>query len=59
MRKDIRNNYNNVFQNNCCNRAEETIISNFEKQRAVINYDGKVHWEPGGNFRTTCDVDIW
>ena len=34
-------------------------MDSFKKIRAVIYYDGRVHWEPGGNFRTTCDIDIY
>ncbi len=34
------------------------MIQAFEKIRVLIAYDGKVHWEPGGVFLTTCDIDI-
>ena len=33
-------------------------MEDFTKIRAVVYYDGRVHWEPGGNFRTTCDINI-
>jgi len=24
----------------------------------MLRYDGQLHWEPGGIFKTTCDIDI-
>ena len=38
-------------------RAEE-MIQEFEKIRVQISSTGKAHWEPGGVFATTCDIDI-
>ncbi|ESN99178.1 hypothetical protein HELRODRAFT_66967, partial [Helobdella robusta] len=26
--------------------------------RAVIQHDGSIHWEPGGVFKTICEIDI-
>ena len=26
--------------------------------KALVSYTGQVHWEPGGIFATTCDMDI-
>lgn len=34
------------------------MIQEFEKIRVLIKSDGRVHWEPGGVFTTTCDIDI-
>ena len=34
------------------------MIQEFEKIRVLISHSGKVHWEPGGVFSTTCDIDI-
>jgi len=34
------------------------MIQEFEKIRVLIAYDGVVHWEPGGVFMTTCDIEI-
>lgn len=34
-------------------------MEDFTKIRAIVYYDGRVHWEPGGNFRTTCDINIY
>lgn len=38
-------------------RAEE-LAPDFRKVRVLLRYDGHVHWEPGGIFTTTCDIDI-
>ena len=38
-------------------RADEQA-PDFKRIRALLRYDGSVHWEPGGNFQTTCDIDI-
>lgn len=38
-------------------RAEE-LAPDFKRVRARISHDGHVHWEPGGIFTTTCDIDI-
>jgi Neurotransmitter-gated ion-channel ligand binding domain len=24
----------------------------------LLHYDGRLHWEPGGIFKTTCDIEI-
>ena len=34
------------------------MIQEFEKIRVLVSHKGKVHWEPGGVFTTTCDIDI-
>ena len=34
------------------------MMQEFEKIRVLISYNGLVHWEPGGVFATTCDIDI-
>ena len=38
-------------------RAEE-LSPDFRKIRVLLAHDGHVHWEPGGVFTTTCDIDI-
>ena len=38
-------------------RAEH-MVQEFEKIRVLVAYDGVVHWEPGGVFMTTCDIEI-
>ena len=38
-------------------RADE-LIPDFERIRVLLSHDGMMHWEPGGIFRTTCDIDI-
>ncbi|KAI0214020.1 Acetylcholine receptor subunit alpha-like 2 [Lamellibrachia satsuma] len=34
------------------------LSPDFRKIRVLVRYDGRVHWEPGGVFMTTCDIDI-
>lgn len=34
------------------------MVQDFEKIRVLISHVGKLHWEPGGIFSTTCDIDI-
>ena len=36
----------------------ENIYKEYDQFRAVIESTGKVHWEPGGVFRTMCEIDI-
>ncbi|ELU15277.1 hypothetical protein CAPTEDRAFT_152663 [Capitella teleta] len=36
----------------------EKIYEEYDPFRAVINYNGTVHWEPGGVFKTMCAIDI-
>ena len=38
--------------------SADEIIQEFEKIRVLISSNGNVHWEPGGVFTTTCDIDI-
>ena len=33
-------------------------MPDFDRIRVLLKYDGTIHWEPGGIFRTTCDIDI-
>lgn len=33
-------------------------MPDFERIRVLLHSDGRLHWEPGGIFRTTCDIDI-
>ncbi|ESN98755.1 hypothetical protein HELRODRAFT_94890 [Helobdella robusta] len=39
------------------NGADE-LSPDFRKIRILVQHDGHVHWEPGGVFTTTCDIDI-
>ena len=38
-------------------RAEK-IYEDYNQFRAVITNEGRIHWEPGGVFRTMCEIDI-
>jgi len=38
-------------------RADE-LMPDFDRIRVLLHSDGRLHWEPGGIFRTTCDIDI-
>lgn len=38
-------------------RADE-LMHDYERIRVLLKSDGSIHWEPGGIFRTTCDIDI-
>ena len=38
--------------------SAEYMIQEFEKIRVLIAHNGVVHWEPGGVFMTTCDIEI-
>jgi len=40
-----------------CDSAEE-LVPDFERIRVMLRHDGQLHWEPGGIFKTTCDIDI-
>jgi len=33
-------------------------MPDFERIRVLLHSDGLLHWEPGGIFRTTCDINI-
>lgn len=33
-------------------------MPDFGRIRVLLNNYGLLHWEPGGIFRTTCDIDI-
>jgi hypothetical protein len=45
------------FLHSYVNSADE-LMPDFERIRVLLNSDGRLHWEPGGIFRTTCDIDI-
>ena len=34
------------------------MVPDFDRIRVLLNHDGRLHWEPGGIFKTTCDIDI-
>ena len=38
-------------------RAEH-MTQDFDKMGVLISHTGRIHWEPGGIFSTTCDMDI-
>lgn len=38
-------------------RAEE-LMPDFDRIRVLLHSNGRLHWEPGGIFKTTCDIDI-
>ena len=33
-------------------------MPDFERIQVLLHSDGRLHWEPGGIFKTTCDIDI-
>jgi Neurotransmitter-gated ion-channel ligand binding domain len=39
-------------------RSAELLTPDFSGMRVLIRHDGRVHWEPGGVFTTTCDIDV-
>ncbi len=41
-----------------CGSRVEDLLPDFERIRVLLHSDGTLHWEPGGIFRTTCDIDI-
>jgi len=36
----------------------ESIHGDYGHFRAIVSSDGTVHWEPGGVFKTGCEIDI-
>ena len=38
--------------------SAEELIPDYDRIRVLLNHNGTLHWEPGGIFRTTCDIDI-
>ena len=36
----------------------ERIYEEYLQFRAMVTYDGRVHWEPGGVFKTMCPIEI-
>ena len=34
------------------------IYGEYGQFRAIIASGGQVHWEPGGVFKTVCEIDI-
>jgi len=41
-----------------CGDSAEELVPDFERIRVMLRHDGRLHWEPGGIFKTTCDIDI-
>ena len=41
-----------------CLSSVEELVPDFERIRVLLDHEGNLHWEPGGIFRTTCDIDI-
>ena len=42
----------------CSADSAEELVPDFDRIRVMLRYDGRLHWEPGGIFKTTCDIDI-
>ena len=38
--------------------SAEQMVHDFDRMGVLVASDGKMHWEPGGIFTTTCDIDI-
>ena len=38
--------------------SAEEIYGDYGQFRAVITTSGHIHWEPGGIFKTVCQIDI-
>ena len=38
--------------------SAEELMPDFDRIRVLLHSDGRLHWEPGGIFKTTCDIDI-
>jgi len=36
----------------------ELLTPDFSSVRVLIGHNGDVHWEPGGVFTTTCDINV-
>ena len=47
---------NYVFLFFCC--SAERIQNNYNNFRAVLSHNGNVRWEPGGVYKTMCDINI-
>ena len=41
-----------------CDYRADNMAHDFDRMGVIVSNDGKVHWEPGGIFTTTCDIDI-
>ena len=41
-----------------CTYSAEELMPDFDRIRVLLHSDGRLHWEPGGIFKTTCDIDI-
>lgn len=42
----------------CLSTRAEEIYGDFKEFRAIISKNGDVRWEPGGVFKTMCQIDI-
>ena len=42
----------------CLHCRAEAIYETYDNFRAIINSTGHIRWEPGGVFRTMCQIDI-
>ena len=38
--------------------SADGIYGDYGQFRAIIESNGKIHWEPGGIFKTVCEIDI-
>ncbi len=52
---EVKQHQQKSFSASC--RAEK-IYEDYAQFRAVISHKGRVHWEPGGVFKTMCEIDI-
>jgi len=38
--------------------SADELMPDFDRIRVLLHSNGLLHWEPGGIFRTTCDINI-
>ncbi len=38
--------------------SAEEIYGDYREFRAILSSDGRIRWEPGGVFKTMCEIDI-
>lgn len=42
----------------CLYCRAEKIYETYDNFRAIVKSDGSIRWEPGGVFKTMCQIDI-
>ena len=47
-----------IFYLYCIVSRADGIYGDYGQFRAIIDSNGLVHWEPGGVFKTVCEIDI-